>query len=115
MLTKIYSISMLLIFFSVDLNKCSNNPDTAKITAVGTAIVIKHQAAVRTDDSLLYYLDGIDDWDVKYKGKRVKVTGKLLTLGPSVIKNPNPTITIHPQPRLRDGIILTKAKWRLVE
>jgi len=100
---------------SVNLNQCSNNPDTTKITVVGTAIVNKHQAAVLTDDSLLYYLDGIDDWDVKYKGKRVKVTGKLLTLGPPVTKNPNPTITIHPQPRLRDGIILKKAKWRLVE
>ena len=106
---------MLLTLFSVDLNKCSNNPDTTKITVVGTAIVNKHQAAVRTDDSLLYYLDGIDDWDVKYKGKRVKVTGKLLTLGPPVTKSPDPRITAPPQPRLRDGIILKKAKWRLVE
>lgn len=110
-----YFILMLHSLLSVNLNQCSNNPDTAKITVVGTAIVIKHQAAVRTDDSLLYYLNGIDDWDVKYKGKRVKVTGKLFTPGPPVIKNPNPTITIHPQPRLRDGIILKNAKWKLVK
>ena len=106
---------MLHSLFSINLNQCSNNRDTTKITVVGTAIVIKHQAAVRTDDSLLYYLDGIDDWNVKYKGKRVKVTGQLLTLGPPVTKSPNPKITAPPQPRLRDGIILTKAKWRLAE
>ena len=106
---------MVHSLFSINLNQCSNNPDTTKITVVGTAIVNKHQAAVRTDDSLLYYLDGIDDWDVKYKGKRVKVTGKLFTLGPPVTKSPNPEITARPVPRLRDGIYIKKAKWRLVK
>ena len=116
MLTKIYSISLLLTLFSGDLNKCNNNPNNRRITVVGTAIVIKHHAAVRTDDSLLYYLDGIWDWDVKYKGKRVKVTGKLVTKEyPPIGKSPYPEITARPVPRLRDGIILKKAKWRLVE
>jgi len=106
---------MVHSLFAINLNKCSNNPDTTKITVVGTAIVIKHHAAVRTDDSLLYYLWGIWDWDVKYKGKRVKVTGKLFTLGPPVTKNPDPDVTAIPQPRLRDGIYIKKAKWRLLE
>lgn len=105
---------LLLTFHSVDLKNCNSSPNGHRITVVGTAIVNKHQAAVRTDDGLLYYLDGIDDWDVIYKGKRVKVTGKLLILGPPVTKSPYPEITAPPQPRLRDGIILKKAKWRLV-
>lgn len=110
-----YFILMVHSLFSINLNQCSNNLGTTKITVVGTAIVNKHQAAVRTDDSRLYYLDGIDDWDVKYKGKRVKVTGKELKLAPPVTKSPNPRITAFVQPRLRDGIILKKAKWRLVK
>jgi len=107
---------MLLNFHSVDLNCCSNNRDTTKITVVGRAIFIKGHAAVRTDDSLLYYLDGIVDWDVKYKGKRVEVTGKLVKKEYApFLKSPNPEITAIPQPRLRDGKYLKKAKWRLVE
>jgi len=105
---------MLHSLLSINLNQCSNNPDTTKITVVGTAIVIKHHAAVRTDDSLLYYLDGIWDWDLKYKGKRVKVTG-IIKEFPSTVKSNNPRINITPQPRLRDGILIKKTKCRLVE
>ncbi len=108
---------MVHSLLSVNLNQCSNNPDTTKITVVGTAVDIKHHAAVLTDDSLLYYLDGIDHWDVKYMGKRVKVTGKLVaTKVYPPAKNSNPNITPQPrlQPQLHDGIILKKAKWRLV-
>jgi hypothetical protein len=115
MLIKTYLMSMLLTYHSVDLNNCSKERDTTKITVVGRAIVIKNHAAVRTDDSLLYYLDGIWDWDVKYKGKRVKVTGKLLPIVPPLLKSPYPGINITPQPRLRDGRYLKKAKWRLME
>ena len=108
-------MSMLLSFHSVDLNNCNSSPNGHRITVVGTAIVLKHQAAVRTDDSLLYYLDGIDDWDVKYKGKRVKVTGIIKEFGPPVLKSPDSRITAPPQPRLRDGILIKKTKCRLVE
>jgi hypothetical protein len=106
---------MVHSLFSITLNKCSNNPDTTKITVVGTAIVIKSHAAVRTDDSLIYYLDGISNWDVKYKGKRVKVTGIIKEFPPPVVKSPNPKITAPPQPRLRDGILIKKTNCRLVE
>lgn len=101
--------------FSINMNHCNNGPDTNKITIIGTAIVIKNHAAVRTDDSLLYYLYGISNWDVEYKGNRVKVIGKLFKLGPPATKNPNPEITAYPQPRLRDGRYLKNAKWKLVE
>ncbi len=104
---------MVHSLLSVNLNQCSNNPDTTKITVVGTAIVIKNQAAVRTDDNLLYYLDGIWDWDVKYKGKRVKVTGIIKEFPP--VKSKDPRIKMIPQPRLRDGVLIKKTKWRLVE
>jgi hypothetical protein len=111
-----YFILMVHSLFFVNLNECSKNPDTTKITVVGTAIVIKSHAAVRTDDSLLYYLDGISNWDEKYIGKRVKVTGKVVIReDPFGLRSTNPNITARPQPRLRDGIYIKKAKWRLVK
>jgi uncharacterized protein YlxP (DUF503 family) len=110
-----YFILMMHSLFSINVNKCSNNQDATKITVVGIAIVIKHHAAVQTDDSLLYYLDGIDNWDVKYKGKRVKVTGKLVIQEYHPIKSSNPEITVIAQPRLGNGRLITKPKWRLVQ
>lgn len=115
MMAKQYFILITHSLFAIDFNECSNNRDSTKVTVIGTAIVIKHHAAVLTDDSLLYYLDGIDDWDEKYKGKRVKVTGKLVTKEYTAVeRNPDPNITAVPQPRLRDGIIIKKIKVRLV-
>lgn len=103
--------------FSINMNQYSNDLHPAKITVVGTAVDIKHHAAVLTDDSLLYYLDGIDHWDAKYMGKRVKVTGKLVERKeyPPIVKSPNPEITAYPQPRLSDGKLIKKAKWKLVK
>ncbi len=109
-----YFILITHSLFAIDFNECSHNRDSTKVTVIGTAIVIKNQAAVLTDDSLLYYLDGIGNWDVKYKGKRVKVTGRLVTLNDPVLKHPDPDITISLQPRLRDGMIIKMIKVRLV-
>ena len=110
-----YFILMVHSFFSPNLYTCVNNQDTSKLTVVGIAIVNKAQAAVRTEDSVLYYLYGVDDWDVKFKGKKVKVTGEVMTLGEPVTKSPNPAILAPPQPYLRDGVYLIKAKWKLVK
>jgi uncharacterized membrane protein YcgQ (UPF0703/DUF1980 family) len=115
MITKIYSISILLTFFSVDLNKCSDNPNKHRITVVGTAIVIKNDAVVRTDDSLLYYLDGIYYWDDEYLGKRVKVTGKLFIQKYHEKKNTNTEITAIGQQDYGTRKLIKKPKWSLVE
>ena len=106
---------MLLAFFSVDLNKCNNNPSENRITVVGTAIVMKNDAAVRTDENHLYYLDGIDDWGDKYRGKRVKVTGKLVIKKYDIEKITDSIITITPQQRLGIWRIIEKPKWSLVK
>jgi len=108
-----YFIVILHSVFCGNLNNCSNNRDTTKITVVGRAVEIKLHAGVKTDDSLIYYLEGVIDWDVKYLGKRVKVTGYLVPVVPPVLKIPGSNVT--PQPRLRDGRYLKKAKWRLVK
>ena len=113
MLIKICLISSLVTFFSVDLNKCNNNSNEQRITIVGRTFVNKFQAAVKTDDSLVYYLQGIYGWDEKYLGKRVKVKGKLMPILPPMVLIPGSYHTR--QPRLRDGRFLKKPKWSLVE
>jgi len=110
-----YFILLTHSLFANDFNECSTYRDSTKITVIGTAIVNKNQAGVLTDDSLLYYLTGKYNWSPKYKGKRVKVTGKLdLTEYPRAIRSPNPEIFVPPQPRLRDGKFIKEAKWRLI-
>ncbi len=105
---------MLLTSYSVDLNKCCSNPNEPRITVVGTAIVLKHHAFVLTDDSLHYYLDAIDDWADEFRGKRVKVTGRLVIKEYRFQKSPNPEITAIPQQRLGTWKIIKKPKWSLV-
>jgi hypothetical protein len=114
MLTKIGLISMLFSFLSVDLNKCKNNPGENEMTVVGTALVLKHTAAVRTDDSILYILDGIDDWKDKYLGKRVKVAGELVIKKYEYTEG-NDSIKILTQERRGTWRIIEKPKWSLVK
>ena len=110
-----YFILLVHSLIFVNFNQCGNNTRANKIAVIGTAIVHKNQAAVVADNGSRYYLMGESDWDVKYKGRKVKVKGTLVTLGPPATKSPNPLITAPPQPRLRDGKHIEKAKWKLVE
>lgn len=115
MFLKICLIQVLAILFSFDLSKCNDN-SPKRITVTGRAIQLKHDAAIRTDDSLIYYLNGIDDWEDKFIGKRVRVTGKLVVKNyDTLIMNSNPKITAIPQQRRGVWKIIEKPKWKLVE
>lgn len=114
MLTKIYLLSILVSFFSFEKNKSSNDSNEETIKVIGRAIVLKHDAAIMTDDSVRYYLNGIDHWSKKYLGKRVEVTGKLVIKKYEVEKSTNPAITVTPQQRLGTWRIIESPKWRLV-
>jgi len=115
MLIKTFYISSILTLLSFDLKKCCHCVIEKRITVIGTAIVLKNDAAVRTDNNLLYYLDGINDWDKEYLGKKVMVTGKLIVKKYHFHKSSNPEITAIPQQRLGTWNIIKKAKWSLVE
>ncbi len=106
---------MLLIFHLVDLNKCNNNPSATKITVIGTAVELKQGAAVRTDENIIYDLDGVYSWDDEYLGKRVKVTGRLVFMEYHEKKNPNPEITAIPGQRYGKWRVIKRPKWNLVE
>ena len=73
MVIRICLISTMFIFFTAVSNKHEGNFNQKRITVIGKAVVMKHYAAVRTDDSVFYFLEGKDDWDDKHLGKRVKV------------------------------------------
>lgn len=71
---------------------------------------VKGGAIVETDQGY-YWLEGLDQWDEKYYGKKIKVTGKL------VIKTheKQSTDSIHVQERVGTVRILKRSKWRLLE
>lgn len=63
MFIKTSLISMLLVFQSVGLTKCSDNSNEPKITIVGKGIHIMDRVGVQTDAGRRYYLV------VKYKNQ----------------------------------------------
>ncbi len=111
MLAKLYLISMVAAFFSADLDTYNKK---GRITVVGKAIEVKHDAMVQTDDGRRYSLDGVYEWGDEYYGKRVKVTGKLI-----IKQYPRESITdsisMIPQQRIGTWRIIKKPKWSLVE
>jgi hypothetical protein len=113
MMIKVLFISMWLPLIHVD--SATNNKHQHRVTVVGTALVIKNYAAVRTGDSVLYYLDGIYEWEESYLGKRVKVTGKLSLKEYREQENIDPSITAIPQRDYATQKIIKKPRWRLVE
>ncbi len=72
----IYVIALLFLSNSLKSNKCSTYKE---ITVFGRALDTKDCAIVQTDKEGVYYLYKVDRWDEKYYGKKVKVTGKLIT------------------------------------
>ena len=58
MVIRICLISTMFIFFTAVSNKHEGNFNQKRITVIGKAVVMKHYAAVRTDDSVFYFLDG---------------------------------------------------------
>ena len=105
----------MLTLFSVALKKCNSDPNEARITVVGTALVIKHHATVKTNDSTLYVLDDIDDWKRKYLGKKVKVTGTLVIEKYEFHMSPDTNVTLIPQQRIGTWKIIKNPKWSLVK
>ncbi len=62
----------------VALGFSCNGLDSQRITIFGKAMDAKAGAIVISDDNGFYYLDGVDYWDKKFYGKKVKVTGILV-------------------------------------
>ena len=70
----------IIVSFSCNVSKHSNNTMNKRITVIGTALDDKGYAIVIIDTPhrRKYFLDGLEEWDKKYYGKKVKVTGILV-------------------------------------
>ncbi len=98
----------LCLFFSLSCNSTEVNKDTI---IIGKALNAKHSAVVVVNDSVSYYIDGMDYWDPKYYDKKVKVIGKL-----SKVVNEKDTTDdgLLKQAIIGTMLIIKKAKWILV-
>jgi hypothetical protein len=116
MLLNVFIISLLPALDSADCSKYDHSANGHRITVTGTAIVIKNDAAVRTADGNIYYLDGVFEWEEKYEGRRVRITGKLVIKKYGLKRrDTDDPISVLPQRRLGTWKIIKKPKWSLVE
>jgi hypothetical protein len=106
MLVKICLCTIMLSAISGNLKNCSNK----RITVTGIARESMAGAIVDTDN-VHYFVDRLDDWDKKYYGKKVKVTGRLV-----IEKHEKrSTDSIQVQEIVGTVAILKRPKWSLVE
>lgn len=105
-------VSLYLIMFGLcSFNyEESNLVSNSKITVVGIALNIKGGAIVDSDNGF-YVVLGLDFWEDKYYGKKVKVTGKLAM----VEHKKQSTDSVQVQEWVGKRRVIKKAKWRLVE
>lgn len=99
-----------------------NGNDTSKnnVVIVGKAYNEKDGAWVLSKDNKNYFLNGLESWDEKNVGKKIKVWGRLL-IEESKEKNreifPTPGIPPTPIPQKREDTfkrIILKVKWKLI-
>ena len=105
-------ICMAILSFSCTILKQSSNNMSKMITVVGTALDDKGYAIliVDTPNRKKYFLDGLEEWDKKYYGKKVKVTGRLV-----VEKHEKQsTDSVWIQEYVGTMQLIKKPKWSLV-
>jgi hypothetical protein len=98
-----------LLFNSFDQKNCEASLDK-KITVVGTALNAKAGAIVENDKHS-YFVFGLNEWDERFYGKKVKVTGRL------VIKENKGSSSYPGEFAEWKGkmFVLKNARWGLVE
>ena len=103
----------ILLNFSCNASKLSNNNINKRITVVGTALEDKGGATVITDtpQRRKYFIDGLDEWNKKYYGKKVKVTGILVIEKWEDLS----TDSVLIQGYIGNVATLMKPKWGLVK
>jgi hypothetical protein len=95
----------------LDLN--CQPPQNKNIVVTGKALDAKAGAVVVSDDKGIFYIDGLPSWSKEFYGKKVKVTGKLITENG---KNNNADTT---KPLVQEIAgptkIIKNAKWEIVK
>lgn len=81
-------------------------PVKKQIVVTGKAINAMGGAVVVCADQASYYLDGMDHWDSKYYGKKIKVSGILVVITKTKKKPVEQVILVQH--------IIKQPKWQLV-
>jgi hypothetical protein len=81
------------------------------IVIIGTAWNAKGGAVVLTKKDAVYYVRGLEAWDKKFYGKKVKVTGKLVLVDHPKRRKDEPLV----QEMEGTQRIIEDAKWELVK
>ncbi|MGN6637810.1 MAG: hypothetical protein ACTHJ8_02800 [Mucilaginibacter sp.] len=102
-LFKIYLFSAIMLF--------GYQHSENKIEVVGKALNAKAGAVVVGVNEIPYYLEGIKRWDKKFYGKKVKVSGILLT--ENLPKRSHGKLQVQEITGTKRTI--QKPKWELVE
>jgi hypothetical protein len=112
MVTKIFVITFLIVN-AFGFKECNNNSDGKMRTVVGIAKYFKHAAYVQTKTET-YYLVGIEEWDLKFLEKKVKVTRKLY-IQDEIISAKSDSISAIPQHHYGPKKMIVHPKWSLVD
>ena len=95
-----------------EYNTIPKNMIGKKITLVGLAVDAKAGASIMLNDNSTIYVQEWDHWDSNFLGKRVRVTGTLISKKfiPDVKIDENGAIS---QGAPGDQLVLENAKWEL--
>ena len=112
MLLKITLFAIMLSLSCKVSEHPNENTVMKKVTIIGKALDDKGDAVVITDKPRKkYFLEGLDEWDEKYYGKKVKVTGELVI----EIHENHSTDSVWVQEYVGKMLIIKKPKWELVK
>ena len=100
----------IILFFTIFFYACNATQHQAnlnkRITVIGKAVDDKEYAVVITPDHKKYFLDGVEEWETKYHGKQVIVTGTLFI-------EKHDSLPFYVQGYVGIMLILKKPKWKL--
>ena len=81
-------------------------------TIIGTAWNAKEGAMLEDAQGAFYLIDGLNEWEEKFYGKRVKVTGQLVRR--PAMGHPGPDSTgAYSQSGEGETLVLMEASWVL--
>ena len=109
MIVKFFLLTILTCV-NLKFSAASGNCAPHKITIIGKALNSKGSAIVQTEKDF-YLIDGLDNWDSKFYGKTVKVSGRLKV----VVHKKQSTDSIVVQERMGKIKIIKKPVWELHE
>ena len=105
-------LCFIIVSFSCNVSKHSSNTMNKRITVIGIALEDKGGAIVITDTPhRKYFIDGLDEWNEKYYGKKIKVTGILVIYEQEDLS----TDSVKIQDVIGNVATLMKPKWGLVK